>query len=95
MGRLTSSTCLLARRSMNLICPQLRRAALLGALLLPVSFPAVSPAAVGGGDGGGPPGASAHYKSGSAGGPYGAPGHNRQIVFQFRRLSSSGTRGQG
>jgi hypothetical protein len=90
------SICLMRRGSGNRISPSWRRAAVLGALLLMASLPAVSPAAVRGGSGGGSqPGGPAQSGSGSAGGPYDTPGHDRQIVFQFQRSSSAGTRGDG
>jgi hypothetical protein len=67
---------------MNVISPRLRRAALLGVLLLPASLPAGGLAAVGGASGGyGPPGPSAGR------GHDGAPrpvGRGRRLVLQVR-----------
>jgi hypothetical protein len=87
------SICLMRRGSGNRLSPSWRRAAVLGALLLTASLPAVSPAAVGGG--GGQPTGPGQSRSGSTGGPYNTPGPDRQIVFQFQRSSSTGTRGAG
>jgi hypothetical protein len=95
MSRTTSfSICLMRRGSGNRISPSWRRAAVLGALLLTASLPAVSPAAVGGGSvGDTQPAGPAQSGSGSAGGPHDTRGHDRYIMFRFQRSSSKGTRG--
>jgi hypothetical protein len=76
---------------MNVISPRLRRAALLGALLLPVSQPADSLAAAGGVSSAGsqlsPPG---HSEPGSSGAPTASAGRCRQMLFRLRRSNRAG-----
>src|SRR5215469_8314640 len=85
MCRTTVNSCLIMRPSTNVISLQARPAASLGALLLAVSLPASSLAAVAGANGGSrQPGASVQSGRGATGGQDTATGSGRQVVMQVR-----------
>jgi hypothetical protein len=81
---------------MNVSFPQLRLAALLGALLLPAGLPANTLAAVRGPTGrGSQPARSARPGPGSSAARYAAAGRNRQLLYQLRGATQAQGKGGG